>query len=349
MHIIRELLRVSLGSLTLLLLALWVLIAIALLLLILKLLKQRSGFGTKHGLLQLHSKTKIEKRDAIDKRLFKDRKKLLVPNVDSSGNAATFAIRETVIDPKLIAKPVVALHFDGDIFASDRKDFAQLVDEVLVNKERIDSAVVVVSSPGGSVAHYGQMFSEMERLRSAGVELTVCVDTTAASGGYLMSLPANKIVAAPYAMVGSIGVVAEFVNGYDFLKEHGLQPVTMTAGKYKRTITPLGEITPEGKQHFQDKLEAIHRLFIDSVKKYRNVDAENVCTGDYWTAKESMDMQLNLVDQLATSQEYLFAINQSKDLVLLSQKKNKFERGFLKMAVHLIETFWARLMNLQMY
>jgi serine protease SohB len=349
MHVIQALIGLSFIVLMLLLLGLWVLIAIALLLLILKLLKQRSGFGTKHGLLQLHSKTKFDKRDAIDKRLFKDRKKLLMPNVDSSGNAASFEVKEVVIDPKLIAKPVVALHFDGDIFASDRKDFAQLVDEVLVNKSRIDSAVVVVSSPGGSVAHYGQMFSEMERLRNAGVDLTVCVDTTAASGGYLMSLPANKIVAAPYAMVGSIGVVAEFVNGYDFLKEHGLQPVTMTAGKYKRTITPLGEITPEGKQHFQDKLEAIHRLFIDSVKKYRNVDAENVCTGDYWTAKESMDMQLNLVDELATSQEYLFAINQSKDLVLLSQKKNKFERGLLKMTAQLIETIWARFTNMQMY
>jgi serine protease SohB len=157
-----------------------------------------------------------------------------------------------------------------------------------------------------------------------------------------MSLPANKIIAAPYALVGSVGVVAEMVNGYKFLKEHGFEPITMVAGKYKRTVTPLGEITDDAKQHFQVQLESIHRLLIESVKKYRNIDTDKVCNGDFWTATQSLELGLGLVDELGTSSDHLFKLNQSKDLIVLSQKKGRFEQGTLRMAAYLADTIIAK-------
>ena len=340
MTVVTSILLTIIYSILICLLLLGVVIAVGLILLIAKLLREQGTLGGKHGLLQMHPKTKFEKQEAISTRLVKEKKKLLKPE---QGNAQLTVAEEAKAVPAAPMRPVVAVRFDGDLFATERKGFAQLVDEILVNRERLASVVVVVSSPGGSVSHYGQMFSEMERIRQSGLNLTVCVDTTAASGGYLMSLPAHKIVAAPYAMVGSIGVVAEFVNGYQFLKEHGIEPITMTAGKFKRSVTPLGPITEEGKQHFQERLEAIHRLFILSVKKYRNVDAELVCNGDYWTAQESVELGLGLVDELATSQDYLFKLNQGNDLVLISQKKSKLDQSVFRLSQQLVDTIMSRL------
>jgi serine protease SohB len=309
-------------------------------LLLLKLLRSSGSSGEKHGLLQIHKKTQFEKEDAIVSRTFKERKKLKSTAPEGSAEKAKVG---AATKPEVADKPILAIKFDGDLMASTRKNFAELIDEVLANKERIDSVVVVVSSPGGGVAQYGQLYSEMERIRTNNIPLTVCVDTYAASGGYLMSLPANRIIAAPYAVVGSIGVVAEMVNAYEFLKNHGFQPLTMTAGKYKRTVTPLSPVTEEGKQHMQEHLEAIHRLFINSVQKYRNVDPDVVCNGDFWTAQEAVDKKLGLVDELGTSQDHLYKLNQNKDLIVLSQKKGRFEQGFLKLALAVTDHLVTRL------
>ena len=310
--------------------------AVLIILLLLKALKSTGALGEKHGLLQVHKKSQYEKEESIAVRSYRERKKLNVKDGTSAARGVT--------KPDDATKPVLVIKFDGDLMASTRKNFAELIDEIIANKERIESAVVVVSSPGGGVAQYGQMYSEMERLRESQVPLVVCVDTYAASGGYLMSLPANKIIAAPYAVVGSIGVVAELVNVHQFLKDHGLQPLTLTAGKYKRTVTPLGPVTEEGKQHMQEHLEAIHRLFISSVQKYRKVDPDKVCNGDFWTAQESVELELGLVDELGTSQDFLYKLNQTKDLITLSQKKGRFEQGLLKIAIALTDHVLTRLL-----
>jgi serine protease SohB len=332
-HLLGIAIRFSVFGLVILL----VLAAVLLIVLLFKLIKGSSSVE-KHGLLQVHKKSQYEKEESLAARTYRERKKL--KGAPTDGSKPT----QEAVKPDDTAKPVLAIKFDGDLMASTRKNFAELVDEVVANKERIDSAVVVVSSPGGGVAHYGQMFSEMERLRNSGIQLTVCVDTYAASGGYLMSLPAHKIIAAPYAVIGSIGVVAELVNVHDFLKSHGLQPLTLTAGKYKRTVTPLGPVTEEGTQHMLEHLEAIHRLFISSVQKYRNVDPDKVCNGDFWTAQESVNLELGLIDGLGTSQDYLYGLNQTKDLITLSQKKGRFEQGILKLATNLVDHVLTRLL-----
>lgn len=236
-------------------------------------------------------------------------------------------------------KVTAVLRFEGDTMATGRQDFARMVDEVLHNKERIQRVIVVVNSPGGGVSVYGQMFAGMERMRNAGVDVTACVDTYAASGGYLMSVPAQRIIAAPFAMVGSIGVVSEFMNFNKLLRRLGVEPMTITAGELKRTVTPLSEVTEENKAAYKAQLEAIHRQFIAVVKKYREVDADRVCTGNHWTAAESVELKLNLVDGLATSQEYLFEANQTEDLVTISKLQNPYEKSVLGLArrfIHLV-------------
>ena len=216
-------------------------------------------------------------------------------------------------------KPVAVIRFEGDIMASERNNLALLVNEIIYNKDNLDGVIAVVNSPGGSVAHYGQAFAEMKRIREAGINLEICVDTAAASGGCLMSLPANKIIAAPFAVVASIGVVAQVLNYFGLLKKYGIEPLLFTAGKFKRTVTATSEVDEEAKKHFQAQLEAIHTAFKDLVAKYRpQVDIEKVCTGEHWTAQQSMDMELGLVDEIATSAEYLFGVNREKDLVNLS-------------------------------
>lgn len=246
---------------------------------------------------------------------------------------ATLTPTKTAAKPRIAAdKVTVVLKFEGDTMATGRQDFARMVDEVLVNKERVRRVIVVVNSPGGGVSHYGQMYAEMERLRNAGLDVTACVDTYAASGGYLMSVPAHRIVAAPFAMVGSIGVVSEFMNFNKLLKNLGVEPLTLTAGELKRTVTPLSEVTEDGKNAYKKQLEAIHRQFIAVVKKYRNVDETNVCTGNHWTAAESVELKLNLVDEIATSQEYLFQANQEEDLVYISKPVSPYQNNILGLA-----------------
>jgi serine protease SohB len=223
---------------------------------------------------------------------------------------------------KKSAKLTFVFEFEGDMKASQRFELSHFVDEVLFNKEIVDKVILKVESGGGSVAHYGHCMSEVERLRDAHVSTWVCVDTVAASGGYLMSLPADRIYAAPYAMVGSIGVMSFVPNFRGLLEKLAVEPRTFTAGKYKRTVTMTDNATPEDVAHYQEKLEAIHHYFISVVKKYRpSIETDNVCTGDYWLALETVEKKFGLIDEIKTSAEILMDINREQTLVYYKTKK----------------------------
>lgn len=311
---------ISLGQhvLVFALLGVGVMIAFALL----GLITRKSAKGAKDA--SAHNLTKVHKDLVYDSR----------PALSNQPARKTLSLARPAS-----GKVTAVLKFEGDTMATGRQDFARMVDEVLHNKERIHRVIVVVNSPGGGVSVYGQMFAEMERLRNAGLDVTACVDTYAASGGYLMSVPAHRIIAAPFAMVGSIGVVSEFMNFNKLLRSLGVEPMTITAGELKRTVTPLSEVTEENKAAYKAQLEAIHRQFIAVVKKYREVDADRVCTGNHWTAAESVELKLNLVDGLATSQEYLFEANQTEDLVTISKLQNPYEKSMLGLArrfIHMV-------------
>lgn len=233
-------------------------------------------------------------------------------------------------EPSTHPLAVAVIDFVGDLKARQRQNLSRAVDELLINKEHFSEVVVRIDSPGGAVPHYGHAFAEMERLRESGLRLVVCIDVVAASGGYLMSLPAHHIVAAPFAFVGSVGVMAFVPNFRGLLADFKVNPRTFTAGKYKRTVTLTDEATPEEIAVFQSQLEAIHRMFVGALQKYRpqsNIDM--VATGEHWTADESRRLNLELVDEVGTSATYLLKKNEYFRLVSIKSKKKFLEDGLL--------------------
>lgn len=208
---------------------------------------------------------------------------------------------------------VFVLDFHGDLQATRVKDLSTEVTAVLTLARPEDEVVVRVESPGGLVHGYGLAASQLDRIKQHGVPLVVAVDKVAASGGYLMAAVADKVVAAPFAVMGSIGVVAQIPNVHRLLKKHDVDVEVLTAGKYKRTLTVLGENTDEGRQKFVEELEDVHALFQEFVSSHRpQVDIEAVATGETWYGQRAID--LKLIDEISTSDEYLSKACESADV-----------------------------------
>ena len=201
-------------------------------------------------------------------------------------------------------KRVFVLDFAGDLQATRVKDLATEITAVLTLAGPTDEVLVRVESQGGLVHAYGLAASQLVRIKQHGVPLVVAVDKVAASGGYLMAAVADKVLAAPFAVMGSIGVVAQIPNVHRLLKKHDVDVEVLTAGKYKRTLTVLGENTDEGREKFVAELEDVHKLFQEFVGTHRpQVDMEQVATGETWYGQRAID--LKLVDEIVTSDEYL--------------------------------------------
>jgi serine protease SohB len=196
------------------------------------------------------------------------------------------------------------IDFLGDIKASSAHALTKAVSAILLVAKPEDEVVIKLESPGGSVNGYGLCASQLQRIRSKGIPLTVCIDKVAASGGYLMACVANQIVAAPFAIVGSIGVVAQLPNFHRLLKHHQVDVELFTAGEFKRTVTLFGENTDKGRKKFQEELEQIHDAFKHYVLKNRpQLEGEKIATGEHWLAMEAFDYRL--VDIIKTSDDYL--------------------------------------------
>lgn len=199
---------------------------------------------------------------------------------------------------------VYVLDFHGDIKASHVLQLREEINALLTNSIAGDEVVVRLESGGGLVHSYGLAAAQLARIKEAGLTLTVCVDKIAASGGYMMACVADTILAAPFAVVGSIGVVAQIPNFHDLLEKHDIDVDVFTAGKYKRTVTVFGKNDEEDKQKFQEELEQTHVLFKDFINTYRpQLDLEKVATGEHWYGSDAL--ALNLVDKLQTSDSYL--------------------------------------------
>lgn len=196
------------------------------------------------------------------------------------------------------------LDFHGDIKASQAETFAQEVSAVIDVASASDEVVVRLESAGGLVHAYGLASAQLDRLREAGLTTTVCIDKVAASGGYMMACTAHHIKAAPFAVIGSIGVVAQVPNIHRLLKRNDIDVELLTAGKYKRTLTILGENTEEGREKFIDDLENTHRLFKSFVASHRpDMDIEQLATGEVWYGSEALEHKL--IDSVGTSEAYL--------------------------------------------
>lgn len=216
---------------------------------------------------------------------------------------------------------IFVLDFKGDIQASAVENLREEITLILATaKAGRDRVVVRLESPGGMVHRYGLAAAQLVRLRDAGFHLTICVDKVAASGGYMMACIANEIISAPFAVVGSIGVVAQVPNFNRLLKEHNVDFELYTAGQYKRTVTMFGENTPEGKAKFEEELQQTHVLFKHFVEKYRpQLNVDKVATGEHWYGQDALD--LNLVDKLQTSDEYLLALLPQHDVYVINTRK----------------------------
>jgi serine protease SohB len=211
-------------------------------------------------------------------------------------------------------KRVYVLDFHGDIRASQVASLREEVTAILTVVRPGDQVMVRLESPGGMVHSYGLAASQLARLRDKGVSLTVAVDKIAASGGYMMACVADHIVAAPFAVLGSIGVVAQVPNLHRLLKKHDIDYELYTAGAWKRTVTMFGENNDAGRDKFRLELEEAHSLFKDFVHTYRNgVDLELVATGEHWYGQRAHE--LRLCDQLGTSDDWLLAASHEAELL----------------------------------
>ncbi len=245
---------------------------------------------------------------------------------------------------------IFVLDFKGDIQASAVENLREEITLILATaKAGRDRIVVRLESPGGMVHGYGLAAAQLVRLRDAGFHVTICVDKVAASGGYMMACIANEIIAAPFAIVGSIGVVAQVPNFNRLLKEHNVDFELYTAGQYKRTVTMFGENTPEGKAKFEEELQQTHVLFKHFVEKYRpQLNVDKVATGEHWYGEDALD--LNLVDKLQTSDEYLLALLPQHDVYVINTRKKatlgeKLGLQAAQMADSLIPTVMNKVME----
>lgn len=219
------------------------------------------------------------------------------------------------------SEKVFVLDFKGDMQASAVEDLREEITLLLstANAEQ-DKIVLRLESAGGLVHGYGLAAAQLLRLRDAGFNVTICIDKVAASGGYMMACIAHQIIAAPFAIIGSIGVVAQIPNFNRLLKEHHIDFEQFTAGEYKRTVTMFGENTTEGKEKFEQELQQTHELFKHFVETYRpQLNIAQVATGEHWYGQDALD--LNLVDKLATSDSYLFELLQEHDVYLLHTRR----------------------------
>lgn len=235
-------------------------------------------------------------------------------------------------------KRAFVLNFDGDVKASATEELRESITAVLTLAEPCDEVIVKLESQGGMVHSYGLAASQLKRITAKQIPLTVCVDKVAASGGYMMACVADRILAAPFAIIGSIGVVAQLPNFHKVLKKNDIDYELLTAGEYKRTLTVFGENTEKGRQKFKEDLEDVHVLFKEFIKENRStLDVDAVATGEIWFGKRALGV--SLVDGLQTSDEYLTAMHPEVDIFAVEyEHKKSLPEKFGVAAAAVIET-----------
>lgn len=238
------------------------------------------------------------------------------------------------------------LDFDGDVKASPVESMREEISALLTIAEKGDEVVLRLESGGGMVHSYGLAASQLDRIRQAELGLTICVDKVAASGGYMMACVGDKILAAPFALLGSIGVLAQLPNFNRLLKKHDVDMEILTAGEYKRTLTMFGENTEKGRSKFVEELEETHELFKHYVSERRpELDIAAVATGEVWYGIKAIENKL--IDEIQTSDAYLQLQAKERDIYQLSftHKKSMAEKLGLSIEAsidRLASKWWAR-------
>jgi len=233
------------------------------------------------------------------------------------------AKRKAVSSEEDARKRIYVLDFDGDTRASAVEELRHCVTGIIaVARPQQDEVLLKLESPGGMVHAYGLAASQLTRLRKAELRLTICVDLVAASGGYMMACVGDEIVAAPFAYVGSIGVLVQLPNVHRLLKDNKIDFEMITAGEYKRTLTTFGENTERDRHKVQEEVDEMHALFKAFIGQYRSgVDMANVATGEVWTGQQALER--GLVDALGTSDEWITSRLEENDVFAVNWEYKK--------------------------
>ncbi len=257
-------------------------------------------------------KTKQEKTGSSDQSVEKNQKETASASND---------------DQEAQKRRMFIIDFDGDIRASAVDSMREEISAILTHATEKDEVLVRLESGGGMVHSYGLAASQLQRIKDKGIPLTISVDKIAASGGYMMACVANRIIAAPFSIIGSIGVLAQIPNLHRLLKKHDIDYEQLHAGEYKRTLTMFGENTDKARVKMQEELEETHTLFKDFVKSQRpSLDIDHVSTGEHWLGTRALE--LGLVDELKTSDDYLMSARENTELINLSfnEKTNMMDK-----------------------
>ena len=246
-------------------------------------------------LLEKAEKKKAKSEEKKSKKRAKNNAKTLDPKTS----------KETIITPEDERKKrVFVLNFEGDVGAESVSSLREEITTVLSLADESDEIVLRLESPGGMVHAYGLASSQLLRIRNAGIPLTICVDKVAASGGYMMACLADRLIAAPFAIIGSIGVLVQLPNFSRVLQNYDVDYEIISAGEYKRTLTTFGEITEKGREKVKEEVETIHDVFKKWVKEYRPaVEIDKIATGETWLGSQAKDRYM--VDDIRTSDEIL--------------------------------------------
>lgn len=238
-----------------------------------------------------------------------------------------------------VRKKLFVLNFKGDIRATEVSSLREEITAVLNVADTKDEVLVVLESAGGTVHGYGLAASQLKRIRDKGVHLTVAIDKVGASGGYMMACVANRIIAAPFAIIGSVGVLAQIPNFNRLLKKHDIDFEQISAGEFKRTLTLFGENTDKDRRKMKEELEETHHLFKEFIRENREqVDIDKIATGEHWYGRRAIE--LKLVDELRTSDDYLTSAVDDSDIYEIAYiRKKPISEKIFSFGVRLLDHF----------
>ena len=281
-----------------------------------KLDKQRDE--TEENILSSDELKQLRKSRKLDAKLKKKAEK------ENKSKNKSKSKSKDIKNISLTRKPkVFVIKFHGDIQASAVTGLREQISAIIQVAQKQDEVICTIESGGGAVHSYGLAMSQLVRLKSIGLKLTIVVDKVAASGGYLMSVVADELVCAPFAIIGSIGVIMQLPNFHKVLDKNGVKFEQITSGKFKRTVTMFGKNTDADRKKVGEEIGQVHQLFKDAVGRHRpKLNISKVATGEYWLGSDALG--LKLVDRLGTSDEEIMdAYSKGKDIYEIAFKEKK--------------------------
>ncbi|MCI0516535.1 MAG: protease SohB [Woeseiaceae bacterium] len=266
------------------------------------------------GKRAMHEGLEVEDLNSKYRSLAKALKRIVLKKSEQKADAKADKARRKAESKAAGKRPRgFVIDFKGDLKASAAASLREEVSAILEIATADDQVIVRLENYGGIVHEHGLAASQLARIRDKGIPLIVAVDKVAASGGYLMACVASRIIAAPFAILGSIGVIAQIPNFNRMLDSHGVDFEQITAGPYKRNVTMFGKNTDEDRARLKEQLDDVHELFKAAVSKYRPaLDLQKVATGEHWYGTRALE--LGLVDELRTSDELLAGLAADRDL-----------------------------------